>query len=217
MRSLFAAVSLSTLLTGAGIAADDVWIWRYDGTLQCGMGVERTLAEDKAILESLGPAVLGAQKRVVPFAIIAVCGAPTGRANTYLISDADWTTLQSSFVGPAGFAEWTFDEGSAFVFKYDGTLQCDLGKEIPLEVAEQELLDAGVSVLARAKASDGLLHPAVCGGSTGNINRFEIGAVYLDTALKLGFALISPEINVPPAGTVKPMGEGLPLPWPFPW
>lgn len=51
-----------------------------------------------------------------------------------------------------------------------------------------EAIDAaGVTIIAQKKSDDGLMHPAVCGGITGQINLYEIPAQSLGTAQGLGF------------------------------
>src|SRR4051794_11793994 len=123
MRSL--AVLIVTLFgfVSAHAQESSVRVFRLDGTLQCGMGKARSLAEDRQALEQLGAKVLGEEKRVVPTAIVAVCGAPSGAANTYVISAADWAKILRSLVGPAGFALWDpAAANSVTVYKYDGSV-----------------------------------------------------------------------------------------------
>lgn len=109
-----------------------VRVYRPDGSLQCGLGRPRTLKEDQQVLSALGGHVISAEKRTIPVQVLQVCGAPTGRANTYVIKAKEWQLILRSFVGPAGFAEWTYDAPTTSIFKYDGTLQCGLGQEGPL-------------------------------------------------------------------------------------
>ncbi|MGV8839595.1 MAG: hypothetical protein ACWA6X_04755 [Bauldia sp.] len=191
--------------------ADTVWVFRFDGTIQCSDVPEVTLDEDRAFLERLGPDVITAEKRssVLP----AVCGAPTGRANVFEISAQDWVELEMSIVGPMGFALWPFDDRRTVeVYKYDGTLQCGMGQEIPLETMAAELRAARIEVLSSRKGNDGLMHIAVCGASTGDINIYTIRSVSLPTAIDLGFLLLGDR-----GDRFMPMAGGLPLPWPFPW
>ena len=179
------------------------------------MGKEHTLAADQQALERLGPKVLAGEKRQVPVMIAAVCGAPTGASNVYQISAADWDKLKLSFVGPIGFALWDFEQSSAFVYRYDGSVQCDDTPGETPEAAEAVLTDAGIVVLSARKATDGMMHVAMCGGVTGKINVLEIAAGSVEAALALGFTLAAPRIDATPEASA--MGEGLPLPWPFPW
>jgi hypothetical protein len=192
-----------------------VRVYRPDGSLQCGLGRARTLKEDQEVLSGLGGHAISAEKRTIPVFIPQVCGAPTGRSNTYVIKAAEWELILKSFIGPAGFAEWPYDIATSNVYKYDGTLQCGLGQEIPLAEMAQELLDAGVPVISSHKSSDGLLHIALCGALTGEINVYEIATADLLKALQLGFALLA---SIPGSGTnVAALTDNPPVPWPFPW
>ncbi len=72
-----------------------------------------------------------------------------------------------------------------FVYKYDGSLQCGMGKAIPLETMAKEL--NGIAILSSAKKPDGLMHIQVCGSITGQANVYEISAKYLKAAEAKGF------------------------------
>jgi hypothetical protein len=71
------------------------------------------------------------------------------------------------------------------VFKYDGSKQCNMGEVIPLDKMKQELKD--IQVFKAESKADGLMHLAVCGGSTGRAHVFEIKKTQLEAAKKLGF------------------------------
>lgn len=71
------------------------------------------------------------------------------------------------------------------VYKYDGSLQCNQGKAIPLEQMAKEL--KGVQVFSSQKKADGLMHIQVCGSPTGMANVFEILEGDLTKAEKFGF------------------------------
>jgi hypothetical protein len=192
-----------------------VRVYRPDGSLRCGLGRARSLKEDQEVLSGLGGHAISAEKRTIPVFISQVCGAPTGRANTFVIKAAEWELIQKSFIGPAGFGEWPYDTSTSKVYKYDGTLQCGLGEEIPLAEMAQDLVDAGVSVISSHKSSDGLLHFALCGALTGQINVYEIATVDLYKALQVGFG---PLASIPASNPkIAVLGDGLPVPWPFPW
>lgn len=100
--------SLAALLAVSPACAQEpnVRAYRLDGSLQCGMGKARTLAEDRQALEQLGAKLLIEEKGVVPAAMAPVCGAPTGAANTYTISAADWFKILRGFVGSLRIASW---------------------------------------------------------------------------------------------------------------
>ena len=72
-----------------------------------------------------------------------------------------------------------------FVYKYDGSLQCGMGKPIALDVMAKEL--AGVPVLSSVKKRDGLMHIQVCGSITGMANVYEISNKNLKQAEAKGF------------------------------
>lgn len=76
------------------------------------------------------------------------------------------------------------------VFKNRGALQCG-GPGTPPEQMRTELELAGVRVHGAHCGSDGLMRPAVCGGSTGDINLFDIPVADLPRAQALGFAPLS--------------------------
>lgn len=71
------------------------------------------------------------------------------------------------------------------VYKYDGSLQCNAGKPISVEVMQKEL--AGIEVFSARKKPDGLMHIQVCGSITGMSNVYEIAAKDLKKAESKGF------------------------------
>lgn len=85
-------------------------------------------------------------------------------------------------VGPAAPANPT---GKVFVFKYDGSQQCGMGKKIPLDVMAKQLKN--IKIYSKANKNDGMMHIQVCGSITGFANVYEIDAKDLPAAEKLGF------------------------------
>lgn len=75
--------------------------------------------------------------------------------------------------------------GRIKVYKNDGTLQCGMGKLIPLDTMKKEL--GKITVYSSENKSDGLMHIQMCGSPTGTINIYEIDKTNLDKAIKLGF------------------------------
>ncbi len=71
------------------------------------------------------------------------------------------------------------------VYRYDGTLQCGMGKRIPLEDMQKELKD--IPILSSAHLNDGLMRIQLCGSPTGDANVFEIEESHLEKAKGLGF------------------------------
>ena len=71
------------------------------------------------------------------------------------------------------------------IYKYDGSLQCGMGKAIPLETMAKEL--SGIQIFSSVKKRDGLMHIQVCGSITGMANVFEIPTKNLKQAEAKGF------------------------------
>lgn len=71
------------------------------------------------------------------------------------------------------------------IYKYDGSLQCKMGKAIDVETMAKEL--KGIPILTSVKKSDGLMHIQVCGSITGNANVYEIPAKFIKQAESKGF------------------------------
>lgn len=72
-----------------------------------------------------------------------------------------------------------------FIFKYDGSLQCKMGKPIDVDVMAKEL--KGITIYSSQKKPDGLMHIQVCGSATGIANVYEIPASSLKAAEGKGF------------------------------
>ena len=86
----------------------DVWVYKEDGTKQCGWGTEIPIDKMEQELAGLiGPReILGREKRTLPLVFPEVCGAPTGKVNAYKITEAGAYKLFHGFVGPNGFKLW---------------------------------------------------------------------------------------------------------------
>src|SRR3979411_2219779 len=80
-RLLTLAAVLTGVMTGTVFSADTVKVFRYDGSLQCGMGQAVPLDEMAKELTAVNIKVLSSETSVVSGLIIALCGAPTGMAN----------------------------------------------------------------------------------------------------------------------------------------
>lgn len=76
-------------------------------------------------------------------------------------------------------------EKTVRVFRYDGTLQCAMGKAIPLNDMARDLKD--IPVISSTQLSDGLLRIQLCGSPTGDANVYEISESHLEKAKTLGF------------------------------
>jgi hypothetical protein len=71
------------------------------------------------------------------------------------------------------------------VYKYDGSLQCGMGKAISLNEMQKEL--QGIHVYSAKNQNDGLMRTQVCGAATGKANVYEIDRADLSEAKKRGF------------------------------
>lgn len=72
-----------------------------------------------------------------------------------------------------------------FVYKYDGSLQCGMGKAISVDTMAKDL--NGIQIFSSAKKPDGLMHIQVCGSITGVANVYEISSKFLKQAEAKGF------------------------------
>jgi hypothetical protein len=73
------------------------------------------------------------------------------------------------------------------VYRYDGSLQCNMGKPVSPQTMKKDL--KGITVYSMEKKQDGQMHVQVCGAITGQANVFEISAKDLKEADKKGFKL----------------------------
>ncbi len=74
-----------------------------------------------------------------------------------------------------------------FVFKPDGTIQCDKSQGVALGSMVQELKSADIKVFSMRKGYDGREGIALCGAPTGQINVYEIAISDVSEAVSLGF------------------------------
>jgi hypothetical protein len=72
-----------------------------------------------------------------------------------------------------------------FVYKLDGSQQCEQGKKIAVDVMKKDLNN--IEVFSSKNEHDGMMRIQVCGAPTGYCNVYEIDQKDLDKALKLGF------------------------------
>lgn len=78
-------------------------------------------------------------------------------------------------------------EQKTWVWRLDGSKQCDGPAKITPEAASKELKKAGVMVYQFRKGSDGMMYPSVCGAGTGATVELEISQADLPKAQKLGY------------------------------
>lgn len=99
------------------------WVWRHDGTLQCGFGTEETLDEAHAALAAIigEENILSGEKRTLPGPIIQLCGAPTGQVNAFDLTELGFWLLFHGFVGPIGFRPWADVEADRLLAGSEGS------------------------------------------------------------------------------------------------
>lgn len=73
------------------------------------------------------------------------------------------------------------------VFKAEGSRQCEPGSGVGAAELRAELEAARIPVLGYSPASDGRIHPAVCGAQTGRLHVFAIPAAAVSDAQALGY------------------------------
>ncbi|OFA31715.1 hypothetical protein BAE46_08455 [Glaciecola punicea] len=78
-------------------------------------------------------------------------------------------------------------DDTVLVYKYKGSVQCDVESGVPLDNMLSELIDANINVICSSEGNDGNVVVAVCGAETGVINVYEIPISSLITAENLGF------------------------------
>jgi hypothetical protein len=88
----------------------DIWVYKSDGTRQCGKGTEISLKAMRQQLEKLigQKEVLNAEKRHLPTYVSQLCGMPTGHVNAYEVTPQGASILFEGFVGKEGFKLWVW-------------------------------------------------------------------------------------------------------------
>lgn len=194
MQRAFIPLAALALLAAGTASGEDaertVTVYQLSGTVHClpRGGTPPEKAAD--LLRAQGVKVVTAERRTLPLEPNGQCGAPTGEANVVTVAAADWTAFTNQNPDAAGYGVWVFDRDTVEVYRYDGTLQCGLGEEIPLETMAADLRAAGIEVLGSRKGTDGLAHIAVCGASTGAINVYTIPREALPAAQAASFRML---------------------------
>jgi hypothetical protein len=206
MRLALSLLLLAALPLGQATADETISVYQFAGTVQCSTATGTSPDDAADLLRAQGVKVVSAQRRKLPLPVITRCGAPTGEVNVIEVPAAAWTAFTAQNADSGGYGVWTFDEPTIQVYKYDGTLQCGLGKEVPLDAMAAELTAAEIEILSSRKGHDGLDHIAVCGASTGSINVYTIPQVELAIAEQIGFdPLVTPEL----AKRIKPQSQAI--------
>ncbi len=192
------------------MADDTITVFQLDGSIHCQAADRVPLERGKQELKDAGVEVVSARSEVVPYELPGHCGTPTGNANLLVVRRADWERLRKTRPNALGYGVWVFEQPTVEVFRYDGSLQCDRGKEIPLSRMAEELKANGIEVKASRKGQDGLAHISVCGASTGNLNVYTIGKASLSKAQELGFKLLISRAMTSEIGGGAPARRGGP-------
>jgi hypothetical protein len=114
-----------------------------------------------------------------------VCAGLVGCVQGHCRRKADQPGAAAPVDLPASPDAKVSSKDHVFVYKYDGSLQCGMGKPVSLETMAKEL--HGLPVISSVKKADGLMHIQVCGSITGMANVFELPAKYLKQAESRGF------------------------------
>jgi hypothetical protein len=80
-------------------------------------------------------------------------------------------------------------DSSVWVWRHDGSKQCDTPAQITPESASQSLKRQGIVVFQSQKGSDGRMYPSVCGAGTGSTVELQISRADLVKAQHMGFQL----------------------------
>jgi hypothetical protein len=201
VRTLPPIVLIALFAGVPAFAGEVVTVYQFAGTVQCSPNPGVSPDEAADLLRGQGVKVVSAQRRKLPLPVPARCGAPTGEVNLIEVPAADWALFTAQNADGGGYGIWVFEQPRVEVYKYDGTLQCGLGKEHSLEAMAEELKAAGVEVLASRKGKDGLDHIAVCGASTGVINVYTVSQETAAIAEQIGF---EPLVSRSLADAIKP-------------
>lgn len=98
-------------MTGAGAAdaaakatanSESVFVYKYDGSLQCGKGNAESL--DAMAKELAGIPILSSAKKSDRLMHIQACGSITGMANVYEIASKHLKSAEAK-----GFKKWSFE------------------------------------------------------------------------------------------------------------
>lgn len=114
---------------------------------------------------------------LVPLAVTLGCASGHCRKQTQLPPPPPEEETEAKPVGS--------DQGRIFVYKPDGSRQCDAGTGVSLEKMQRELNK--IKVFSSRKQREGGMRPALCGAATGMANIYEISAKDLPAAEKANF------------------------------
>lgn len=130
-------------------------------------------------------------KKMLSVIAILVVGCASGNCRYQADQKAAQNANNSAATSPETKPDVSLPPGAQMksdrvkVFKYDGSLQCGMGKAIALDAMKKDL--KGISVYSSANLQDGLMHVSACGTPTGKANVYEIDRSNLEKAIKAGF------------------------------
>ncbi len=162
-------------------------VYRYTQGTQCNNdGIPLKKMADE--LTAAGITFTCAQRAYDGKAYATVCGGASGEINVFQIYSKDLPLVRRMGYNPVSKLPDYQDRpcGSAKVFKYDGSVQCE-NNAIPLEKMAEELVSGGIDVLCSQKGDDGMARAAACGIGTGAINVYSIRQENIPDAEALGF------------------------------
>lgn len=201
---------LILFVAGSAMADETITVFQYDGSMHCHEVDTVQVKQARQELEAAGIKVISATSGVVPYELPGHCGTPTGKVNLLIVRRADWDRLHKTRPNTLGYGVWVFEQPNLEVYRYDGSLQCDRGKELSLSHMAEDLKANGIDIKASRKGRDRLARIAVCGASTGNLNIYTIAQDSLSRAQELGFrVLVSREVTTGIGGPA-PVRRGSP-------
>ncbi len=120
-------------------------------------------------------------------AFLAITLVACASGNCRSVSDAKKASLEATAGAPleSKVPDVSTAKTRVIVYKYDGSLQCGMGKPMALETMRKELKE--IRVFRSENKSDNLMHVQACGTPTGRANIYEIDNSELEQAKKYGF------------------------------
>lgn len=88
--------------TAAVASSDRVFVYKYDGSLQCGKG--KPISLETMAQELAGIPIISSNKKTDGLMHIQACGSITGMANVYEISSKHLKKAEAK-----GFKKWSFE------------------------------------------------------------------------------------------------------------
>lgn len=119
------------------INVSSIWVYKFDGTIQCEADVkEISLERMREELSKLigGDNILSMKKGQRP--VITLCGITTGKINCYEITSHGWYVLQHGIMGPCGFERMDHGPGESADKVNIGRLMGSLTAFAPKSVQE---------------------------------------------------------------------------------